>query len=722
MKNDTFISHLYKDSDSNWHIQSNHDHCAGVAELAFQFSSEFGMGNWGRMLGELHDRGKERPGFQSHIKSSSGYNPNEKSSDASKHSFVGAKIVNQLKEDCLYWLSNPIAGHHGGLYDIDELQAIIQEPMPTGINPQMPDLKLGIPAIKPNPRDASHICRMLFSCLVDSDWLDTERFMVPDQYRLRNQAESIENLKSRLDAFCSELKKKRNNPLNEIRSQIQEICLEKSALEPGFFDLNVPTGGGKTIASMVWAINHAIKNGKKRIIIAIPFTSIIVQTAETLRSIFGSENVIEHHSSISEDKIDDRNRLASENWDAPIIVTTNVQLLESMFSNKPSKCRKLHSICNSVVVFDEAQTIPLSFLQPVINALKSYTKLFGTSFLFCTATQPTLEGERKGMGIASFQGLEEGLIRHIIDADKQLHDKLRRAEITFTPKPVSIESLCNELSATKRSLCVVNTRSLALKVFKGIDDDGIPKFHLSRMMCPAHLLDTISRIKQMLNDEKTDIRVVSTQLIEAGVDIDFPVVYRQFAGLDSILQAAGRCNREGKLQLGKTFVFQLEGVRSYGSLGFGIDAMKRLLSLQPDCDWQSPETINRYYQMLYANTPSFDCKNIVDMTDNPRNCQYEKASKSFRLIDDEGVNVAVNYGEAELLIDELVTKGPSRNLSRKLGKYCVTIRQHLFNELFNAGIIEQPVNGFYYIPSKNQYDSETGLKTDNEYLEQIMII
>ncbi|MDE6717181.1 MAG: CRISPR-associated helicase Cas3', partial [Muribaculaceae bacterium] len=515
--------------------------------------------------------------------------------------------------------------------------------------------------------------------------------------------------------------------INQLRNTIQLKCDEAGLMEPGFFNLTVPTGGGKTIASVIWALRHAITFHKKRIIIAIPFTSIIVQTAKILREIFGVENVIEHHSAVNVESSTAENsissQLACENWDAPIVVTTNVQLFESIFSNRPSACRKLHSIVDSIVILDEVQSIPLTFMQPIINALRGYVKIFGTSFLFCTASQPVLDGQHKGCNGATLNGIDKTIIRNIIDNELLLHDQLRRVKINIENRLHSYESLATEIERHKRVLCVVNSRKHALAIYNALSKDSDAEiFHLSRSMCSSHILATIDKIKSLLSDPEKSVRVVSTQLIEAGVDIDFPVVFRQLAGLDSILQSAGRCNREGKLKSGDTIVFQLENSQQKGYLQFATDTMKDMLSLYPDADWLSPEIMKTYYNKLYTRTPSFDKEGIVDMAGFPTSCKFEEISEKFHLIDEIGLNIIVNFGDSEKLIQQLINIGPSRQLARQLGRFSVNVSPRIFKEFRVAGLIEEPHPGFYFIPLRDQYDSAVGLKAGNEFIEQTLII
>lgn len=720
MKDSVKISHLYNDGD--WHIQTNDEHCEGVARLASEFASEFGLAEWGQMTGLLHDRGKESDGFQAYIRRSSGYDPTAFSKFKKDHSYIGAILAHRHPYDNFYWLSNSIAGHHRGLYNVHELEAALKEEIPEEISQNIPDIKLPLPKFRFTPNDASHISRMLFSCLVDADWLDTEMFMKPDNATSRGNFSTLEELNQRLQEYLQKLKALPSSPLNILRNAIQAKCEEAAYREPGFFELTVPTGGGKTIASVIWAIRHALAFNKKRVIIAIPFTSIIVQTADQLRKIFGEENVVEHHSAMNEAAASERSLLACENWDAPIVVTTNVQLFESMFSNKPSTCRKLHSIVNSVVILDEVQTLPLSFLQPIVDAMSSYVKLFGTSFLFCTASQPILDGQRKGCGEQPFKGIDRNKIRSIISEDMRLHDRLRRVRINIDEKPHSYKSLAEILKRHKRVLCIVSSRKHALEIYNELSKDTDTVIHLSRSMCSSHILEKITEIKHTLEEPDKEIRVVSTQLIEAGVDIDFPVVYRQLAGLDSILQAAGRCNREGKAKEGETTVFFFQDDHQASFLRFASDTMKDLISLYPDADWLSPDTMRKYYEKLYYRTPCFDTNRVGKLLENPKSCHFEEASDKFHLIDDVGSNIIVNFGNSEELIRQLIDNGPSRRLSRQLGRFSVTVSKSVFNEFSKAGLIEEPYPGFYFIPLKSQYDDNIGLKSKNEFEEQTFII
>lgn len=718
---DTIIAHLRK--DDQWHFQTNEEHCEGVAALAAQFAEPFGWSNPARLIGLLHDRGKEKPDFQRYIRISSGYDPGAGKYSDKSHSLIGALLLFHKLKDTEMVFANIVAGHHRGLYDLVDLKKLLTDtPLPEDIDLSVPSFtKVSLPKGYQEV-DGQHLVRMLFSCLVDADWLDTERFMQPATAALRGHYDDMATLSEKLGSYCERFASAPQSPLNSIRTRIQSFCREAAPVAPGFFELTVPTGGGKTILSVIWAVNHALAHGKKRIIIAIPFTSIIVQTARILREIFGEQNVIEHHSVVDEDYVDEQSRLACENWDAPIVVTTNVQLFESMFSNRPGKCRKLHSLCDSVVILDEVQALPRPLLQPIIDAMQSYVRLFSTSFLFCTASQPVLTDRRKGQGQAAFYGIPSNAIHPIIPPGEELHDKLRRVSLKFSKERISIEQLASQVSSHDRVLCIVNTRPIAAKLFSALPTDE-NNFHLSRSMCSAHIADTIAEIRRRLSEGSGPVRVISTQLIEAGVDIDFPVVYRQLAGLDSLLQAAGRCNRENKLkENGVTHVFELEEYNPATSQKDSIDATREIISVDPDSDWFSPDAMKHFYRALYNRTRSFDIAGIAGSTAHSKSIAYETIARNFRMIDDNGKPVIVNYGEAPGLIERLRKFGPSLSLTRKLALYTVSIPTHLYNEFVKGDVINEPYPGFSYIPNPQQYDPRLGLLSANQYLEQSFII
>lgn len=711
-------------------VQSNEEHSEGVSKLCEKFASEFGFGEWGRVIGLLHDKGKEKKAFQQHILKDSGLDSTVTVEGDYKHAYVGAllahKIYGQSYDGCF---ANPISAHHRGLYDNDELQVLLREmTIPSEVDETFANSNLGKPIInyKIEHQDFHHLFRMLFSCLVDADRLDTEQFIDPVSANMRKGKASLSELLPKLEKYLLKLKESASDSeVNHIRNQVQLQCKNASTWPQGFYSLTVPTGGGKTLSSLLWAMRHAICHGLNRIIIAIPYTSIIVQTASILKSIFGEENVLEHHSNIDFDAIGNedeikRIQLAMENWDYPIIVTTNVQLFESIYSNKTSACRKLHNIVKSVLILDEVQTLPTQYLQPIVDALKSYNKMFGVSVLFTTASQPVLSGLIEGCNpLSNFMGIRE--IKEIIPASFNLHDKLRRAKLEVDNSPKDYDEIATELCRFKRVLCIVNTRRDAKEIFRRLPDDGIT-LHLSRMMCPIHVSETLDKIKKALKDNSCEIiRIVSTQLVEAGVDIDFPVVFRQEAGLDSVLQAAGRCNREGGLKMGTTYVFSLTKVHNL-PIGDMTDANNARKALKGDRDWFAPETMTAYFKQLYGRKSSFDIKGMKNYLYDPKNIMFETASNEFQLIEDGCIPLIVDWEKSHELVGQLRNEGASYSLMKQLSKYMVNVYKSDFMALKEIGVIEEVCESIFVVNQKNQYDKKLGLLIENQWEDKLLLI
>lgn len=713
------ISHV----KSNTHIiQSNEEHSLGVAKLAEKFSDEFGLGSWGWIMGMLHDKGKEQKSFQTRIKRASGLE--EGPIYKAPHAYVGALISRKLYPNGYPLLNWAIMCHHSGLSDYTDFENTIEEKqIPDDVKIESDGRQLTAPKCpyKMDKKDWHHLQRLLFSCLVDADYLDTETFMQPETASHRGSntplCELLPLLEKHMENFSLDA------PINKIRNEILNQCNSLAQGQKGFYSLTVPTGGGKTLASISWAMRHAIHNGQKRIIIAIPYTSIIVQTASVLRSIFGGENVLEHHSNANIDRISDEEqavkmKLATENWDYPIIVTTNVELFESMFSNKTSSCRKLHNICNSVLILDEVQTLPLEFLQPIVDSLKTYQKIFGTSVLFTTASLPALKGNighghKEDEILHGFDNIKE-----IIPDSFKLYERLRRVNLHFDDSKSNYNDIAARLTKYDRVLCIVNTRKDAMEIFKRLPNEGIT-LHLSRMMCSKHIRKTIESIKELLlDDNQKIIRVVATQLIEAGVDIDFPIVFRQEAGLDSILQAAGRCNREGKLGISDSYVFMLDKPLPKGYISNAVNAQK---NLPKDKDWFAPQTMIQYFTQLYSRTVTFDKADIANSLYKPFDFCFETVAQKFKLIDDSSISVIVNYENSYELVTILKDNGVNYHIMKKLSQYSVNIHEKDFKELDKAGLIDEVLEGIYFLPDIEQYDKDLGLVVQNHWLEEILI-
>ena len=707
------ISHINNEGA----VQTNEEHQRGVAQRTERFAAEFGMSDCGRLMGLLHDKGKEQKEWQKYIQGKINTGPN--------HAYVGAIIAQRQYPQIAPLIAQPIAGHHRGLYDYCDYIEEIKRELPKDVM-----IEAAIPYKYPKlskmeQYDLHHLVRMLFSCLVDADSLDTEAFMNPNQAKQRGSHTSMQELLVTFEKHLETLKANApNTEVNHIRNYVQEQCVRESQGEVGFYSLTVPTGGGKTLASVLWALHHAVRNNLHRIIIAIPYTSIIVQTAATLKRIFGEENVLEHHSNVNPEDIKDKElherlQLATENWDYPIIVTTNVQLFESLFSNKRSVCRKLHNIAKSVIILDEVQTLPLGFYRPIVHTLDTLKRVFGSSILFTTASQPILSGRIEGTNpMVSFDALQS--VHEIIPQEAQLHDKLRRVELQFMDGAKSYDEIAEELTRHQKMLCIVNTRRDAKELFDRLPKEGIC-LHLSRMMCPAHVAATIEQIKVALKAQSDQpIRVIATQLIEAGVDIDFPVVFRQETGLDSILQAAGRCNREGKYGICSTYVFSL-GKEHQLPPGFITQTNNARIGMGKQHDWFSPEAMTCYFKQLHARIGSFDEKQIQKLLYKPE-CEFEEAAHQFHLIDDQAVSVIINWNESIDFYQQLITQGPSYLLMKKLAQYSVNIRERDFNKLQSIGAIDEPFENIYVITNPCFYQSDTGLTINNQWLEETYII
>ena len=689
------------------HLLTHHLKC--VSDLAENFAKTFGNADWASLAGLWHDLGKFSTDFQNYIRSASGCNTEAHIEDAPgrvNHSSAGALHAIEQLGDRGRILAYCIAGHHAGLpdwYSIKQgagaLSQRLQEAhhLERALQCYPPEeiLVQPCPSTKPQGKIPHLWIRMLFSCLVDADFLDTEQFMSPQAIQ-RSQFPDIKELVETFDRFMKD--KYSENPdsqVNKIRFQVLGRCREKASDLPGLFSLTVPTGGGKTLSSMAFALNHAVHHGKGRIIYVIPYTSILEQTAKQFREIFG-DSVIEHHSNIETDQETPKSRLACENWDAPVIVTTNVQFFESLYSARPSRARKLHNIVNSVVILDEAQLVKPDFLKPILLVIKELTSHYGVSFVLCTATQPAWE-ERHGFDWA-FPGLTE--VREIIEDPHTIFQSLQRVKVEL-PDDLNAgqdwDSVARELCEHESVLCIVNTRTDCRTLFQLMPEGTC---HLSALMCAEHRSEVIKNIEKNLKI-RAPIRVISTQLVEAGVDLDFPVVYRAMAGLDSIAQAAGRCNREGKLPngaLGKVVVFVPPVKPPPGLLNHAASTSKQLLTGNHS-DPLNPEIQKKYFEQLYWKMGhSLDKKNILEdlKAGNKLEIQFRTAAAKFKLIDDDyQAPVIALYKDSGKLIGEVKKHGPKRDLMRKLQRYIVNIPWSLHKRLVARGDLEEIHAGIY---------------------------
>lgn len=689
--------------------QSIEAHLKGTGELAETFAAEFGAAANGKLCGLAHDIGKYSDEFQLRLRGG------KKVDHATAGAIECFKIKAAFEAVC-------VIGHHSGLPNVGHKDADTTESQ-TFFGRKLRAEQGGIPDYRKNwnghialPQDyfrpsgrgfaTAFYIRMLYSCLVDADYIDTETFMNGDAGR--GNYEPLSALCDKLTAYIS----KWNNPTREIdilRQKILNSCIEKASAPRGIFSLTVPTGGGKTVASMAFALNHAAANSMKRIIYVIPYTSIIEQNAKVFRDILGQENVVEHHSSVSyelsenADELEYRSALATENWDAPVIVTTAVQFFESLYANRSSKCRKLHNIANSVIIFDEAQMIPSNNLRPCVAAIAELVRAYNATAVLCTATQPAIDE------MLLEYSKKESVVELCPDVDG-MFEKFRRTSFEKEGR-LTTDELVSRLESQQQVLCIVNTRKFAQEVYEALPSEG--RFHLSTLMCPVHRKQKLDEIRERLKSGKT-CRVVSTSLIEAGVDVDFPRVFREMAGLDSILQAAGRCNREGKRSAESSIVTVFESENKVNKL----IAVNRDAAEETVRDWTQPNTtstIERYFKAYRDFLRNDDKSGVIAASEKGiSGCglPFEWIAKEFKLIDQNTFTVYISVGEGKELISRLRDGERSRELYRKAGMYSVSIYENHFNALINAGAAEPFGDDAAILTDLSLYSDEKGLATD----------
>ncbi|MBP6057546.1 MAG: CRISPR-associated helicase Cas3' [Nitrosomonas sp.] len=721
------LAHVRQDPDGEWREHALDEHLIKVSKRAGEMAQKFCSADWAKIAGLWHDLGKYSAEFQEYIKKASGYDAEahiEGAPGRVDHSTAGAiHAINSFDKHGRI-LAYLIAGHHAGLPDWYSsesggkalsvrlgqpalLSRVLAQKIPSDLLEQE---KPSSPVLGDRNGFALWL-RMLFSCLVDADFLDTEEFMDKDKSDARRIERTLMQMLPVFDRYMSgKTSSAKPTLVNSIRADVLLQCRIRAALPPGIFSLTVPTGGGKTLSSLAFALEHARYHGKRRIIYAIPYTSIIEQTADIFRDIFKEypDTIIEHHSNLETKKETAKSRLATENWDAPLIVTTNVQLFESLFSSKTSRCRKLHNLVDSIVVLDEAQLLPPEFLQPILDVLNLLATHYRVTFVLSTATQPALNTTKDSFGRTVRRGLDN--VREIIADVDALYTVLDRVKVELPSdlnQPTSWDDLAKELCKHDAVLAIVNTRNDCRELWQRMPRGTI---HLSGLMCGQHRSRIIRYIKWRLKKNKP-LRVVSTQLVEAGVDLDFPVIYRALAGLDSIAQAAGRCNREGKLEKGKVIVFVPPKPAPKGLLRFGEDATKDVWHNHPKNPLERKQ-FARYFD-LFLSKPNLDEHGIGDLLEVGAGLevQFRSAAEKFRLIDDsETQAVFVGYNrEGKALLNMLCSKGPERWLMRKLQRYSVTLYRHDLNRLLADGDIEEFQPGMYAQVGDTLYHPQIGL-------------
>lgn len=710
-------------SDDGLRVQSVKEHLDGTAKMCRKFGGEFGFEQIAYTCGILHDIGKYSAEFQKHI------HGDPKTVD---HSTAGAQVISKLFP-CGTWLAYCIAGHHSGLPDggskadaqgESSLLSRLNKDLPPydGYKEEISQAELPVLSGFPiTPMDnagfsVSMAIRMAYSCLVDADFLDTEFFMRDGKVE-RGDYPSIEQLNCKLAEKLKDFK----DPVKEInkkRTEILNCCIKQAAQDRNLFTLTVPTGGGKTFSSLAFALKHAKRNGMTRVIYVIPYTSIIEQNAQEFKKVLGENNVLEHHSNFDfnelNDEIKEKQRLACENWDVPIVVTTNVQFFESLFASKSSRCRKLHSIANSVIIFDEAQMLPTNYLHPCVYAIAELIKNYRCSAVLCSATQPALQGMFPG-GIASHE---------IVPNTDELYNFFRRTKIVRRGQ-LTNEELANEINRQSQVLCVVSTKKHAKDLFSLLKGDGI--YHLSALMCPKHRSYEIAEIKERLLHGKP-CRVISTQIIEAGVDVDFPVVYRSMAGLDEIVQSAGRCNRENKLSdFGEVNLFEPQSNYTEhmpADLKRPINITQGIMRRYDDI--MSPQAIKAFFSELYfyEGDAGLDKAGIMDTLESAQktgSIPFKEIERDFHLIENNTKTIIIPYNDKtniadsdtlKNLINKLKFTDYPKSLMRSLQSYTVSVYEYQYEKLLKSKTVTPVLDDTALLTDINQYSERTGLQTD----------
>jgi len=666
-------------------VQPLHAHLTSVAQLCSSMCNKFGFPAVGYLLGYWHDIGKVHPDWQDYLRRSEkakeqgndvkGPHPNHSPTGACRaesigplgmvisahHSRLSSKAI--YKNNLQKYMNNPI--YMDGLNIWRDLES-------TGLESREASATKELAKIKVKP-ELEFLIRFLLSALIDADRLDSEAHAEPEKGTLREIQPDLSVLRGNLFSELDRLAKvTSDSAVNRVRREILRNCVDYADSEPGIFRLTAPTGSGKTLASLAFALNHAIRHNLDRIIVAIPYTSIIDQTASNFRRILGAGVVLEHHSAVrSLDELsdieEDRFRLGAENWDFPLIVTTTNQLFESLFSDRASRVRKLHNIARSVIIIDEVQTLPVGLLEPTLDAVRLITGYFGSTVVLSTATQPAIEGNKH------FEGLNN--VIEIVSEPEQHFDQLRRVTYEWPDGKESWAEIAQKILEIEQVLTIVNTKGDAIKLIDELHSADI--YHLSTNLCGSHRREKLDEIRDLLASGKP-CRVVSTQVVEAGVDLDFPVVMRAIGPLDRIVQAAGRCNREGKLKgKGRVIIFDPEdGKCPPGSYRTGTSEAGVLIN-EGNLDPDNPAVFERYFGRLYQGCNT-DKHNIQEKRDH---FNYPEVAKLYRFIPDETHPVVITSWHADIvgaILDKITRKLkagilPGRADFRALQPYIVNL-------------------------------------------------
>jgi len=749
-----YYAHTAEDTEGNRLPESSgkwqplRTHLENVANLAKQFATPFGAGDEANLAGLLHDLGKYSVRFQARLSDPSIHGIN--------HWSVGTLASVQQKN---LPAAFAIEGHHTGmpaLVDNDPVTSLealkprlanLANPLAAekinGFPESLVELTarltadgVALPALSsPAPAGQDFATalrtRMIFSTLVDADFLDTESHFNPVQASLRRPA-TLQPDSALTHLLAALAKKSSEGFVNQLRRQLLEDALAAAERPPGLFTLTAPTGSGKTLASLAFALRHAAYHNAaftdpddprrlRRIIVVIPYTSIIEQTAGTYRELLaphlGPDYVLEHHSAVAptESRVDVKNdaedarlrraRLAQENWHAPLVVTTNVQFFESLFGHRPSQCRKLHNIARSIVLFDEVQTLPPRLIPSLLSTVTTLVRDYGVTAVFGTATQPAFTDASSAIP-SGWTPTE------ISSQPKIMAEALRRTHIVRRPadQTPSWPELADELAQYRQVLCVVNLKRHARDLFSALPEEN--RFHLSSAMCPAHRQMELAEIRRRLDRANAEpCRLISTQLIEAGVDVDFPRVYRAAGPLDSIIQTAGRCNREGlNIERGDVTIFRpLDHALPPGAYAQATKITDAFLHENPGADLHNPATYAAYFARLYGTlgpTSAHDDPAYIASA----KLDFPLAARECSLIGDDTRSVVVRWGEGERLVTQMREKKHfSRDDWRLVQRYSVHFYLSEFSPALARGTIVQPLPDIEFYFWNGHYDEHLGV-------------
>lgn len=714
---------------SEW--ETLEDHARAVAIRASAFALPFEGSQAAGLLGWTHDLGKMKSRFQEKLMGAH---------NGESHSTEGAKFLIDRHGGLGSLLAACVAGHHSGLPDISDLVRRLKdtpalEPPDWMPNPE-PLVRSGPMRGMPSHFSVQFMIRMLFSCLIDADELETEAFYTVQE------GGSVDRTPARVtpahrDAFDRYLEKFTNATglVNRLRSEILVHARAAAAQKTGLFTLTVPTGGGKTLTSLGFALDHALANDLERVIHVIPYTSIVEQTADVFSRVLGPDQVVEHHSSFDWDGVTDdedlkRLRSVTRNWDAPVVVTTAVQFFESLFAARKRRCAKLHNLSRSVIVIDEAQTMPRRFLRPCLAAISELVEHYGATVVLSTATQPVLT-RKKGLDVP--EALEN--VCELAPDPPRLYRALCRTRV-IDAGPLDDEALKKRIERAPQVLAIVNNRRHARALFEQIQNSNGAR-HLSTMMTPAHRRAVLADVRARL-DAKLPVRLISTSLVEAGVDVDFPIVLRAAAGIDSIAQAAGRCNREGKLSgLGEVIVFTPtadgssppEDVAQMAAIGAKVLAEHRddplsqeaVAAYFRDLLWsQGKEALDAALVGAEGSAQKIGILKTIAESGNRYMFPFDQIARAFRLINDAQAPIIIRggtWGIDDDLLSKLEWAEGAGGIARALQPYVVNVPHRIRLELEQtraASIWREDLFGreFLLLDHKELYDEHAGLRLE----------